>query len=186
VLRFVPRSKRNSCMQTTASATALTPNTSAFLPANWGRGELLPRRMGSRLSPALFQLADSSAWCFGCSSVICHVVFLTDRRTFVVSISCTCERYLFHRNGECLGDNYFGPPCCCCCCTDSSPSTLLAAMNLYRTLALAQLVPGMGRRKKKRERTHSPPCQLPSPRIHSAWTLVMRSRFSVSARLADS
>lgn len=34
--------------------------------------------------------------------------------------------------------------------------------------------------------THSPACQLPSPRIASAWTLVIRSRFSVSAKLAES
>ena len=36
------------------------------------------------------------------------------------------------------------------------------------------------------EEAYSPPCQLPSPRIHSAWTLVIRRRFSVSARLAES
>lgn len=34
--------------------------------------------------------------------------------------------------------------------------------------------------------TYSPPCQLPSPRIASAWTLVMRNRFSVSERFDDS
>lgn len=35
-------------------------------------------------------------------------------------------------------------------------------------------------------KTHNPPCQLPKPRMHSACTLVIRRRFSVSARLADS
>lgn len=34
--------------------------------------------------------------------------------------------------------------------------------------------------------TYSPPCQLPKPRMHSAWTLVIRNRFSVSARWAES
>jgi hypothetical protein len=34
--------------------------------------------------------------------------------------------------------------------------------------------------------THSPPCQAPRPRTDSACTLVMRSRFSRSARLAES
>lgn len=36
------------------------------------------------------------------------------------------------------------------------------------------------------DRTYKPPCQLPSPRMHSAWTLVMRRRFSVSEMLAES
>lgn len=39
---------------------------------------------------------------------------------------------------------------------------------------------------KQRLRAYSPPCQLPSPRMHSAWTLVMRRRFSVSERLLES
>lgn len=42
-----------------------------------------------------------------------------------------------------------------------------------------------GKRRKERT-TYSAPCQLPSPLIASACTLVMRSRFSVSDRLAES
>lgn len=42
-----------------------------------------------------------------------------------------------------------------------------------------------GERERRKESTYSPPCQLPSPRIASACTLVMRSKFSVSDRLAD-
>lgn len=38
----------------------------------------------------------------------------------------------------------------------------------------------------KGQNTYSPACQLPSPRMASACTLVMRKRFSVSARLAES
>ena len=37
-----------------------------------------------------------------------------------------------------------------------------------------------------KEHTHSPPCHAPKPRTDSACTLVIRKRFSRSARLADS
>lgn len=39
---------------------------------------------------------------------------------------------------------------------------------------------------QQRLRAYSPPCQLPSPRMHSACTLVIRRRFSVSERLLES
>lgn len=78
--------------------------------------------------------------------------------------------------------------CCCCCCwgcslTDSSPRTLLAAMNLHRQGSAG---PQAYSQDFLRRGTHSPPCQLPSPRMHSAWTLVIRRRFSVLERLAES
>jgi len=38
----------------------------------------------------------------------------------------------------------------------------------------------------KRGVTYIPACQLPNPRIDSAWTLVMRNKFSVSARFVES
>src|SRR5690554_5587927 len=67
----------------------------------------------------------------------------------------------------------------CCCWTDSSPSTLLDAMSLLRVSSMR------GTRRDGRQ-AYSPACQLPSPRMDSACTLVMRNKFSVSARLAES
>jgi len=86
-------------------------------------------------------------------------------------------------------------PCPSCCCpaadpaTVSSPNTLLAAINLSAlSLALDPLlsIPHPATPEEESARTHSPPCHPPSPRTHSACTLVMRSRFSRSARLAAS
>ena len=63
--------------------------------------------------------------------------------------------------------------------TLSSPSTLLAAMNLSQSASVTLIAYASGC-------THSPPCQLPNPLIASACTLVMRNKFSVSERFADS
>lgn len=63
----------------------------------------------------------------------------------------------------------------------SSPKTLLAAMNLSPQKSARSSHPHL-----QEQKTHSPPCQAPKPRTDSACTLVMRSRFSRSARLAES
>lgn len=72
-------------------------------------------------------------------------------------------------------------PGCPASLTLSSPSTLLAAINLFIVshCIFQQLA------KLFHRETYSPPCQLPSPRIASACTLVMRNKFSVSERLDD-
>jgi hypothetical protein len=51
-------------------------------------------------------------------------------------------------------------------------------MSLQR-LAKVQLEP-------TRTVTYIPACQLPKPRMDSAWTLVMRNKFSVSAKFVES
>lgn len=75
-----------------------------------------------------------------------------------------------------------------CPATVSSPRTLLAAMNLYisNTLATGLLCSeGEVSCNLGDKDTHNPPCHAPRPRTDSACTLVMRSKFSRSARLAD-
>ena len=78
--------------------------------------------------------------------------------------------------------------------SSSSPSTLLAAMKLERETRMSAFSPAIGchptptagesSREKKSRRTHRPPLQPPSSRMNSAWTAVMRARFSRSARCA--
>lgn len=70
--------------------------------------------------------------------------------------------------------------------TLSSPSTLLAAISLAHRRRQPRRPLGLVVNQGFSVSTHSPPCQLPRPLIDPACTLVMRRRFSVSDRLADS
>ncbi len=53
-------------------------------------------------------------------------------------------------------------------------------------MSLSRVSNAQGCSVRTERETYSPACQLPSPRMASACTLVMRKRFSVSARLAES
>lgn len=96
-------------------------------------------------------------------------------------LAIPCQNIPFLPLPDWLVDYYF--PGCPASLTLSSPKTLLAAMNL--SIKSATLFPTYTTTVHQIENTYKPPCQLPSPRIASAWTLVIRSKFSVSDRFDD-
>lgn len=72
------------------------------------------------------------------------------------------------------------------CIASRAPAVLHASMSsaLYPSRPNRD-IHDPGKDSKEGRYTHMPPCHAPSPRILSACTLVIRTRFSVSARLAD-